>query len=76
VQANLARVLPGIEVIALDDADGRRVGQLLAAAGTRDVVDGHVALLARSGELVLTSDPDVLEPLLRARKIDATTVRV
>ena len=75
-QADLARVLPGVEVVPLDDADGRRVGELLAASGTRDVVDGHVALLVRAGGLVLTSDPDDLEALLRARKIDATTIRV
>jgi len=75
-QANLARLLGGVDVVALDATQGRRVGELLGEARTRDVVDGHVALLARSGDLVLTSDPDDLDALLRLRKIDAATVRV
>lgn len=60
-QARTAGLLrqPHVDVVVLDDADARRVGLLLAATSTADVVDGHVALCAhRLGRPVLTSDPD------------------
>jgi PIN domain len=38
-----------------------RIGLLLAASGTTDVIDAHVVLLARKlNALVVTSDPDDL----------------
>lgn len=41
----------------LDEATAYRVGLLLAATGSADVVDGHVALLGRAlGAPVVTSD--------------------
>ena len=41
-----------------------RIGLLLAATGTRDVVDAHVVLLARKlNALVVASDPDDLRRL-------------
>ena len=53
-----------VEVVALDDADARRVGLLLAATATSDVVDGHVAVCAhRSGRAVLTSEPKAIQRL-------------
>ncbi|MDE0669890.1 MAG: PIN domain-containing protein [bacterium] len=74
-QARLARLLrrPFVEVVALDDDDARRVGLLLAASGTADVVDAHVAVCAvRRAVPVLTSDPDDLArlvPTLRLRRV-------
>lgn len=65
-QARTAVLLrqPYVEVVALDDEDARRVGLLLAATSTSDVVDGHVALCAaRTRRAVLTSDPDDLRRL-------------
>ena len=56
-QALLARLLAGVEVVALDEEFGRRTGVLLACAGTSDVVDAAVVLLARDGDDILTSDP-------------------
>ena len=56
-QALLARLLAGVEVVALDEELGRRTGVLLARAGTSDVVDAAVVLLARDGDNILTSDP-------------------
>jgi len=55
-------------VVALDALEGRRVGELVAQvqgralrSGEPDVVDAHVALLARETKsLVYTSDPDDL----------------
>lgn len=56
-----------LDVTPLNYRDGRLVGQLLAACGANDVVDGHVVVLARErGWPVVTSDPDDL------RRIDPT----
>ena len=65
-QANLARLLDGIEVIALDDALGRKVGMLLKQTKSSDVVDAAVALLAKDGDEILTSDVRDLLPLVEA----------
>ncbi len=65
-QANLARLLPGVEVIPLDDALGRRTGALLARTKTTDVIDGALALLARDGDEILTEDAEDLHPLVEA----------
>ncbi len=65
-QARIAALLrqPHVDVVALDDADARRVGLLLAATSTYDVVDGHVALCGhRLTRPVLTSDPDDIRRL-------------
>jgi hypothetical protein len=65
-QANLARLLPGIEVVALDERLGRKVGVLLSQTKTADVVDAAVALLAKDGDEILTSDARDLSPLVKA----------
>ena len=62
-QANLARALAGLEIVALDDALGRRAGLLLGRAGRADVIDAAVVLLAEDGDLIFTSDPDDLRSL-------------
>jgi predicted nucleic acid-binding protein len=65
-QARLAGFLrlPNVDVVALDDAEARRVGLLLAQTRTKDVVDAHVAICAhRLGQVVLTSDPDDISRL-------------
>lgn len=67
-QALLATALGGIDVRPLDDALGRKAGELLAAAGRRDVIDAALVLLARDGDHIVTSDPDDLEPLARASR--------
>ncbi|HEY3252741.1 MAG TPA: hypothetical protein VGJ91_02295 [Polyangiaceae bacterium] len=65
-QANLARLLPGIDIIALDDSLGRKVGLLLKQTKTSDVVDAAVALLAKDGDEIVTSDVRDLRPLVKA----------
>lgn len=75
-QARLARRLPGIEVVALDERFDRRIGELLRQAGTSDVVDGHVALLTRAGDYVVTSDPDDIGHLLDVRDVRANVLKV
>lgn len=60
-QARLARFLNCdlVTEIPLDPEAGRRIGVLAAAVGSRDVVDGHVAIIALDRDaVVLTSDPD------------------
>lgn len=75
-QANLARLLRGVEVRALDGALGRRAGELLSLAGEADVIDAAVALLAVDGDLVLTSDPGDLAALVAAAGTHADIVPV
>ena len=70
-QANLARVLAGVGTEALGTADGKRIGELLARAGSADVVDAHVALLVAPADVVLTSDPGDIRALLQARGVPA-----
>jgi predicted nucleic acid-binding protein len=59
-QARLARFLGSdlVTEIPLDPDAGRRIGVLAAAVGSRDVVDGHVAIIALDRDaVVLTSEP-------------------
>lgn len=75
-QANLSRVLSGVDVAALDLPVAKRVGVLLGAVDRSDVVDGHVARLVEPGDQLLTSDPDDMRALLRDRAhlVDVVTV--
>ncbi|HUY30247.1 MAG TPA: hypothetical protein VMV02_04550 [Acidimicrobiales bacterium] len=75
-QANLARLLSGVDVAAIDDVAGRRIGELLGASGTADLVDAHVALLGGPGDRILTSDPGDIGALLQARRVEALVVQV
>ena len=62
-----------VAVVPLDDEDARRVGLRLAATGSTDVVDAHVALCGqRLGQVVVTSDPDDitrLAPSVRVHRV-------
>jgi predicted nucleic acid-binding protein len=65
-QVRLGRLLsaPVCEVVVLDDATARAVGQLCGVSGTTDVVDASVAAAARQRRLrVITSDPEDLRRL-------------
>ena len=73
-QAQLARALPMIDIRAVGIDEARAVGELLASAGTSDVLDAFLAQLALPGDKVLTSDPGDLAGLLAARNISATIV--
>jgi len=75
-RANLARTLTGIDVIAIEQTSGRRVGELLADSGTSDIVDGHVALLGAADDTVLISDPADIQRLLDAHSVSATLARI
>jgi len=75
-QVNLARVLTGIDIAALDDVAAKKVGELLRANGTSDLADAHLALLVQPQEHVLTSDEADIKALLRTRRVKAIIVRV
>lgn len=73
-QALLARILSGVHARALAPGDDRRTGELLALTKTDDVIDAHLVLGVEDGDRVLTSDPDDIERLLEARRVDATVI--
>ena len=75
-QANLARVLLGVDVLPLDDVRAKKVGELLRENRTDDIVDAHVALLVQPDDHVLTSDEPDIKALLRTRRVKATIIRV
>jgi predicted nucleic acid-binding protein len=71
-QVRLARLIrqPTTDVIALDRVDATNVGRLLAASGTADIADAHVAICARrSNQQVVTSDPGDLRALDSALRL-------
>ncbi len=75
-QVNLARLLAGVEVSAIDDRLGRRTGVLLGSAGSADVIDAAVVLLAHDGDEIFTSDVEDLRDLAQAagRHVDLISV--
>ena len=62
-QALLAKALDGIDVRALDERLGRAAGELLARAGSADVIDAALVLLADDGDDIVTADIDDFELL-------------
>lgn len=75
-QALLAKALGGIQIRGLDEPLGRAAGELLARAGSDDVIDAALVLLASDGDQIATSDPDDLEPLVQAADLDVDIVVV
>jgi hypothetical protein len=74
-QTLLARLLAGVDEQALDRHASRAVGALCSASTSNDVIDAHVALLARDHDIVVTSDVDDLGRLVRAARSTATVRR-
>lgn len=75
-QAGVSRLLAAVEIAPLDGDLGRRVGVLLAATGTSDVVDAGVVLLAHDDDEIATSDVADLGPLLVAAGLHADLLPV
>jgi hypothetical protein len=76
-EATLARVLKACRPYVLDVTLAKRGGQLCGAAGTADLADAVVAVLAAQYEApVVTSDPEDLDHLIGAtgRKLRIFTV--
>ncbi|MBW3605747.1 MAG: hypothetical protein KY460_12745 [Actinobacteria bacterium] len=65
-QARLARLLAAVDIVAVDEALGRRAGELLGMTGTSDAVDATVVAVAATGDRVLTSDVGDIERLASA----------
>jgi hypothetical protein len=75
-QANLARLLPALDVAPLDLLLGQRAGSLLGRVRRSDVVDAALVLLAADGDSILTSDPKDLVPLAAAAGVEVDIIRV
>lgn len=75
-QAELARLLAGVHVAAVDDQVGRRAGMLLARSGQSDAIDATVVCLAADGDDILTSDPGDLRALAEAAEIHVELIPV
>lgn len=75
-QANLARALTGVDVVAVDSASARRIGELLSRSRTADVVDAHLALIAGAADTIVTNDESDIRRLLDARDVHASLVIV
>ena len=60
-QAQLRRLLRGCEVLALDEPTAHAVGQLLGRAGTADIVDATVVVvaMAQQAEIVTADRSDI-----------------
>lgn len=64
-QPMLSRLLRGCVIESFTEAMARRVGQLIATAGTADIVDAAVVISAAARQdLILTSDPKDLGALV------------
>ena len=75
-QVHLVRLLRGVDERSIDQSAARRVGQLLGAAATADVIDAAVVDLATNGDEVLTSDPQDLAALANAAGKSLTIIKV
>lgn len=65
-QARLSRLIrqPSTDLMPLDGPSATAVGLLLARTGTTDIADAHVVVCAqRTGQAIVTSDPDDLRRL-------------
>jgi hypothetical protein len=70
-QANLSRLLAGCKVTPLDEPLARAAGTLCGKAGTSDVVDASVVVLAHlAGAAIVTGDSEDLHRLITAGGID------
>ena len=76
-QAQLYRFLRGCRVVPFTAEQAHDVGALLAAAGTADVVDAHLVIVAAAlSASVLTADPDDLNRLASCLKAPVTVLSV
>jgi len=63
-----------ITVEPITAEDGYRAGELMGATRTKDVVDATIALLAKAGDQVYTSDLGDLRRLCEATGFKAVVV--
>lgn len=76
-QARLRRFLAGCTVVPIGENDAHAAGRLLARTRTSDVVDAFVVTTGISNKaVILTSDPEDLERLVRASGQETVVVKV
>ncbi len=75
-QAEVARLLAGVDVRALDEELGKKAGVLLGRSRAEDVVDAALVCLAVDGDDILTSDPGDLRTLAEAAGVHVDLVPV
>ena len=75
-QARLARLLPGVEIAALDSQLGRSAGMLLKTSKSSDVIDAALVALAGDGDDILTSDVKDIHLLAVAAGVQVELVPV
>ena len=73
-QALVARLLPAVDVVPVDESLGRRAGRLLGHTGRSDVIDACVVLVATDGDEILTSDTEDLRALAEAAGVHVELV--
>ena len=75
-QAEVARLLAGVDVKPLDQALGKKAGVLLGRSGTDDAVDAALVCLAADGDEILTADPGDLRGLAATAGVHVDLVPV
>ncbi|MHB8464074.1 MAG: PIN domain-containing protein [Acidimicrobiales bacterium] len=75
-QAEVARMLPGVDVKALDEMLGKKAGVLLSQGGGADAIDAAIVCLADDGDEILTSDPNDLHGLAEAAGVHVELIPV
>src|SRR5258707_4174801 len=76
-QAQLRRFLTGCVVVPLGESEAHEAGRLLGMTRTADVVDAGVGALAlRQRAMILTSEPDDIERIVRASGREVAVVAV
>jgi hypothetical protein len=66
-QVQLRRFLTGCAIVSFGESEAHEVGRLLGRTGTANVVDAAVVTVAlRNNAVILTSDKDDIERLVRA----------
>ena len=72
----LIRALNSVDVIPFDDVLGRAAGRLLAAARVGDVMTAGLTLLARHGDQIVTSEPNVIAKLAAVANLRVDVVSI
>jgi predicted nucleic acid-binding protein len=76
-QAQLRRFLTGCAVVPLGESEAHEAGRLLGKTRTADVVDAVVVTVAlRQHAMILTSDPDDIQRLVRASGREIAVVAI
>src|SRR5947209_17671684 len=76
-QAQLRRFLAGCVVVPLGEREAHEAGRLLGITRTSDVVDAVVVTTAfRQKAMILTSDPDDIDRLVRASGREVAVVAI